>query len=353
MKSSFWIQYEIVILPIISVVASFLIGAFLIIAAGENPLEVYWVFAKHSLFSLEGLGYTTFYASPLIFTGLAVMFGFRCGLFNIGGEGQLYIGAMAIALFSLYFENWHAFFLVPACMIVGFLAGGVWGGIPGLLKAQFGGHEVINTIMMNFIAISITNYLVSGPFHRKNEQILETEFIPEAARIPKAHDLLSSIPESLPLNTSFIISLLMCVVVYLILWKTKWGYEIRSVGISNSVAKYAGINVKKNMILAMFISGGFAGMVGIHDVMGYRYTYHDGFSNGMGFIGIAVALLGRNHPIGVILSAFLFGALQRGSLFLDLEFDHLSRELVLVLQGTIVLLVATDQLFKRLLRWQH
>jgi ABC-type uncharacterized transport system permease subunit len=201
------------------------------------------------------------------------------------------------------------------------------------------------------IAFSLVNYLVVGPFHRKGTQILETDFIPEAARIPRIHELIPMIPKSLPLNMGFVVALLACLVTYLILWKTRWGYEIRAVGISNSVSKYAGINVNKNMVLAMFIAGGFAGLVAISEVMGYRYTFHDGFSSGVGFIGIAVALLGRNHPVGVILAALLFGALIRGSLFLDLNFDNLSKDLVMVLQGVIVLFVATDKLFKKLLSY--
>lgn len=336
--------------PVISVLASFLAGAILIAAVGENPIYVYWVFLKNSFFDLNGLGYTLFYATPLIFTGLAVAFGFRCGLFNIGGEGQLYMGAMAITIVALWMDGTSAWIMIPVLFVTGFLAGGIWGGIPGVLKAQFGGHEVINTIMMNFIAYSIVNYLVLGPLKREGTQVLETSFIPDAGKIPKFNEWFSWIPETQPLNAGFIVALITCALVYVILWKTKWGFEIRSVGISNSVAKYAGIGVKKNMILAMFLSGGFAGMVGIHEVMGFRYTFHDSFANQAGFVGIAVALLGRNHPVGVILAAILFGALNRGSLFLDIEFDSLSRDLVMVLQGIIVLFVATDQLFRGLLK---
>jgi len=345
-----WKKYEVILFPLLSVLASLVVGAVIILAVGENPLAVYWVFFKHSLFSVDGLGYTFFYATPLIFTGLAVAFGFRCGLFNIGGEGQLYMGTMAVTIVALTFPDWPAWLLIPACGVTAFLVGGIWGGIPGLLKAKFGGHEVINTIMMNFIAFSIVNYLVLGPFKRKGTQVLETDFIPEAARIFRLNKIFPFLPESLPLNAGFLVALLSCLVVYLFMWKTKWGYEIRAVGLSNSVAKYAGINVKGNLVLAMFISGGFAGLVGIHEVMGFRYTYHDSFSQGVGFIGIAVALLGRNHPLGVILAALLFGALNRGSLFLDLNFDNLSRDLVMVLQGIIVLFVASDQLFKKILR---
>lgn len=337
---------DVLFLPVISVFAALLVGAVLIIAIGENPLAVYWVFFKNSLFSINGIGYTLFYATPLIFTGLAVAIGFQCGLFNIGAEGQLYVATMAVTLTAIYLGNLPGWLIIPICFAVSFLAGGIWGGIPGFLKARFGGHEVINTIMMNMIAYSLVNYLVVGPFHRKGTSILETEFIPDAAKIPRMHEIFPIIPERIPLNVGFFIALLACLVVYLLLWKTKWGYEIRAVGISGSVSEYAGINVKKNIVLAMFIAGGFAGMVGIHEVMGYRYTYHDSFSQGAGFVGIAVALLGRNHPIGVILAALLFGALNRGSLFLDLHFDSLSKDLVMVLQGTIVLFVATDKFFK-------
>ncbi|MBT4267404.1 MAG: ABC transporter permease [Deltaproteobacteria bacterium] len=342
-------KYEIFILPVVSVFAAMLVGAVLIFAVGENPLVVYWIFFKNSLFSLNGIGYTLFYATPLIFTGLSVAFGFRCGLFNIGAEGQLYVAAMAVTLSAIWMDGWSAWIVIPVCLTVSVVAGGIWGGIPGLLKARFGGHEVINTIMMNLIAFSLVNYLVVGPFHREGTQILETDFIPVAARIPRVHELIPIIPKTLPLNMGFVVALLACLVTYLILWKTRWGYEIRAVGISNSVSKYAGINVNKNMVMAMFIAGGFAGMVAIPEVMGYRYTFHDSFSAGVGFIGIAVALLGRNHPVGVILAALLFGALIRGSLFLDLNFDNLSKDLVMVLQGVIVLFVASDKLFKKLL----
>lgn len=341
--------FDVLYLPIISVFAALLVGAVLIISIGENPIAVYWIFFKNSLFSVNGIGYTLFYATPLIFTGLAVAVGFQCGLFNIGAEGQLYVATMAVTLVAIYLAGLPAIVLVPICFITTFVVGGIWGGIPGFLKARFGGHEVINTIMMNMIAYSLVNYLVVGPFHREGTSILETEFIPEAARIPRMHQLFSFLPERIPLNFGFIIALLACLVVYLLLWKTKWGYEIRAVGVSGSVSEYAGINVNKNIVLAMFIAGGFAGMVGIHEVMGYRYTYHDSFSQGAGFVGIAVALLGRNHPVGVILAALLFGALNRGSLFLDLHFDSLSRDLVMVLQGTIVLFVATDKFFKSFL----
>ena len=336
-------------MPILAVLTSLVVGAGIILSVGENPLDAYWLFLTKSLFTINGISYTIFYATPLIFTGLAVAFGFHCGLFNIGGEGQLYMGSMALTMTAIWLADSPSWLVIPLCIVVAFVVGGIWGGIPGLLKAKFGGHEVINTIMMNFIAFGFVNYLAVGPFHREGTQVLETDFIPNGARVFRFSDYLPFISEYVPLNFGFILALLTCLFVYLLLWKTKWGYEIRAVGISNSVSHYAGIPVKKSIILAMFLSGGFAGLVGVHEVMGYRYTFHDNFSGGVGFIGIAVALLGRNHPLGIILGAFLFGALSRGGLFLDIEFDRLSRDFVMVLQGIIVLFVATDQLFKKFL----
>jgi len=340
---------DVLFVPIISVFAALMVGSVLIIAIGENPFAVYRIFFENSVFSVNGIGYTLFYATPLIFTGLSVAVGFRCGLFNIGGEGQLYMATMAVTLAAIYLGPLSAWLLIPICFATCFLVGGIWGGIPGFLKAKFGGHEVINTIMMNLIAYGLVNYLVVGPFHREGTQILETDFIPESARIPRLHRILPIIPERIPLNFGFLMALLAGLAVYLLLWKTKWGYEIRAVGTGGSAAECAGINVRRNMVLAMFIAGGLAGMVGIHEVMGYRYTYRDNFSQGAGFVGIAVSLLGRNHPVGVIWAALLFGAFRRGSLFLDLHFDSLSKDLVMVLQGTIVLFVAADRFFKGLL----
>lgn len=342
-------RFEVLLLPLIAITSSFLIGALLILFLGENPITVYAVFLEKSVFSLDGIGFTLFYATPLIFTGLAVAFGFRCGLFNIGGEGQLYVGAMAVTILAVSLGEMNAFLMVPLCFIAAMVSGGIWGGIPGFLKARFGGHEVINTIMMNFIAYSLVNYLVLGPFHRPNTQLLVTADIPESAKIARLSEFFPFLPETVPLNMGFIVALVACLVVYIILWKTPFGYEIRAVGASNSSSFYAGINVKKQTVLALAISGALAGLVGVHEIMGYRYHYSDSFSNNAGFIGIAVALLGRNHPLGVLLGALLFGALARGGLFLDIMFDKLSRDLVVVMQGVIVLCVATDQLFRRIL----
>ncbi|HEU4768966.1 MAG TPA: ABC transporter permease, partial [Pyrinomonadaceae bacterium] len=294
------------IFPLIAVVAAFIVGGILILIIGDNPITAYRLLIGSALSWPDGIGYTLFHATPLIFTGLAVLVGFRCGLFNIGAEGQLYIAAFAVAWVGITFANLSAWFLVPLCFLAAILVGGLWGAIPGVLKARFGSHEVINTIMLNFIAIYLISYLTQYHYRVPGDPILQTSFIGESAHIARLGTFIPGFPERIPLNIAFILALLCCLLVYLFLWRTKWGYEIRATGSNPTAAEYGGISVRKQIVLAMAVSGALAGMVGIHEVMGYRYRYYDGFSDNYGFTGIAVALLGRNHPVGVILAALLF-----------------------------------------------
>jgi ABC-type uncharacterized transport system permease subunit len=247
--------------------------------------------------------------------------------------------------------------VVVLAMLAAALTGGIWAGIPGVLKAKFGAHEVITTIMMNFIAASLVSYLTQYHYRKQGDPILETLPIAElkdgvlvGPHIPRMHAMLGplgiSFPERLPLNLAFLLALLACVLVYIFLWKTRWGYELRAVGASPSAAEYGGISISRNIIMAMFISGMLAGMVGINEVLGYRYRYYDGFSAGYGFMGIAVALLGRNHPAGVLLAAILFGALIRSGLFIDIFTDKVSKDWVVILQGIIIIFVACEAVFR-------
>ncbi len=343
--------------PFIAVVAAFLVGGIIVWIVGDSPLLVYELFFTSAFGSIDGIGYTFFYATPLIFTGLAVAVAFKCGLLNIGAEGQLIAAAFATAWVGLVLPGWPALVVVFLAMIAAVVVGGVWAGIPGVLKAKFGAHEVITTIMMNFIAISIVSYLTQYHYRRQGDPILETLPIAEikdgvlvGPHIPRMHDLLAPVginfPERLPLNLAFILALATCGVVYIFLWRTKWGYELRAVGENPHAAEYGGISIGRNIVLAMFISGMLAGMVGINEVLGYRYRYYDGFSANYGFTGIAVALLGRNHPLGVLLSAILFGALNRSGLFIDIFTDHVSKDWVMVLQGIIILFVACEEIFR-------
>jgi general nucleoside transport system permease protein len=340
--------------PLIALIAAFIIGGVIVLAIGDSPIEVYRLLISSSSglfdalgnFTYDNWGYTLFYATPLIFTGLAVSLAYKCGLLNIGAEGQLYLGAFTSAWVGITFANLPGILLVPLCIIAAILAGGFWGAIPGLLKARFGSHEVINTIMMNFIAIGLVSYLTQNFYKEQGDPIMQTVPIAEQAQIARFHTILSPLgigfPERIPLNVSFLLALLSCLLVWVFLWRTKWGYEVRAVGLNPSAAEYGGINTKKQIILAMALSGGLAGMVGVNEVLGYRYRYFHDFSSGIGygFAGIAVALLGRNHPAGIILAAILFGALHRGGLFVDIFAEKVSKDLISILQGIIILLVA-------------
>jgi simple sugar transport system permease protein len=299
----------------------------------------------------------------LIFTGLAVAVAFRCGLLNIGAEGQLYVAAFATAWVGITFggtvvnifgkeENWSwmslpAIILVPLCILTSMVVGGIWGMIPGVLKAKFGSHEVINTIMLNFIAIALVSYFTQYHYKIPGDAILQTAEIGEAAHIPRISQFIPGMPDFVPLSVAFLIAILMCVLVYIFLWKTKWGYELRAVGENPSAAEYGGISPQKQIIIAMTISGALAGMVAIGEVLGYRHRYYDGFSAEWGFLGIAVALLGRNHPLGVFIAALFFAVLQRGEIFVDAFTPKISKDIGWVLQAIIILFVACLQMYSK------
>jgi simple sugar transport system permease protein len=335
------------VFPIIAIVAAFIVGGIIVACIGDDPILAYRLLIGSALSWPDGIGYTLFYATPLIFTGLAVAVGFRCGLLNIGAEGQLTIAAFATAWAGIEFAHLPWWVLIPLGCAVAILSGAAWAAIPGILKARFGSHEVINTIMLNFIAAGVASALTQSYFKEKGDAILETLPIAAQAHIPRLGQIIPGLPLRLPLNVGFVFALMACAFVYLFLWRTKWGYEIRATGSNPHAAEYAGISVKKQIVLAMAVSGGLAGLVAVNEVLGYRYRYYQSFSANYGFTGIAVALLGRNHPVGVFLAALFFGALTRGGLFVDIFTEHVSRDLVFVLQALIILFVAAEALFRR------
>src|SRR5690242_10941932 len=244
--------------PLIAVIAAFVVGGLLILLVGDNPLVAYRLLLGSALSWPDGVGYTLFLATPLIFTGLAVLVGFRCGLFNIGAEGQLYIAAFATAWVGITLANLSSWFLIPLCCAAAILAGAVWGGIPGVLKAKFGSHEVINTIMLNFIAVALVSYFTQYHYKIPGDAIMQSAEISPKAHIARLGKFIPGLPERIPLNLAFILAILACIFVYVLLWKTKWGYEIRATGQNPSAAEYGGISIRKQIILAMAISGGLA-----------------------------------------------------------------------------------------------
>lgn len=334
------------IFPLIAVLAAFIVGGILVLIVGDSPIETYKLLLGSALSWPDGIGYTLFYATPLIFTGLAVLVAFRCGLLNIGCEGQLYVGAFATAWVGITYARLSAWLLLPLCFLAAVFAGAVWGAIPGVLKARFGSHEVINTIMLNFVAVALISYFTQYHYKLPGDPIMQTSMIGSGAHIARLGKFVPGLPERIPLNLAFVLALIACVLVYLFLWRTKWGYEIRATGSNPTAAEYGGISIRKQIVLAMAVSGALAGMVGINEVLGYRYRYYDGFSNNYGFTGIAVALLGRNHPVGVLLAALLFGMMIRGGIFVDAFTNHVTKDLVDVLQGIVILFVAAEAIFR-------
>lgn len=353
--------------PLLAVIAAFVVGGIIVLLIGDNPFQAFYELVGNSFGSLNDFGYTLFIATPLIFTGLAVAVAFRCGLLNIGAEGQLYVAAFATAWVGIKFggtiarfsENgqpveadWSwaslpSFVLIPLCILTAAVVGGIWGAIPGILKAKFGSHEVINTIMLNFIAIALVSYFTQYYYRIPGDAILQTAPIGEAAHIPRISQFIPGMADFVPLSVAFLLAILMCVAVYIFLWKTKWGYELRAVGANPSAAEYGGISPQKQIIIAMTISGALAGLVAVGEVMGNRYLYYHDFSGEVGFLGIAVALLGRNHPLGVFLAAIFFAILTRGGIFVDAFTEHVSKDLVEILQAIVILFVASLQRYSK------
>jgi len=318
----------------------------------ENPLTVYNAIFAAALKDRNGWGNVLYRATPLIFTGLAVALAFQCGLFNIGGEGQMVMGGFAITWIGFTFINLPAFFLIPLCVLGGALAGGIWGGIPGYLKAKRGVHEVVTTIMLNWIAVAFTQYLTMV-YKPEESWIPHTFEIAKNAQLSRLAHYLNAVgidfPRSNLVNTAIILAVLIVIFVGYLLKRTKLGYEIRSVGFNPTAAECAGINVAKNTVLAMGIAGAIAGLAGVNQVMGYKHRFRYGVFEGLGFDGIGVAFIGRNSPLGVVLAALLFGILDHGGLAIDVS-TRVPREIILVLKATILIfVVVSGEITKRLI----
>ena len=321
--------------PVIAIVIAFVIGALIVLATGNNPVAAYVALLQGAVGDSNAIGRTLLNATPLIFTGLAVAVAFRAGLFNIGGEGQLYIGAITAAALGVSLGFLGFFAVVPvlgACILTGFL----WGAIPGFLKARFGAHEVITTIMLNFIAINLATYLALNTFS-DDGLVPGTATIDPAARISPIGFGLGRASYGL------LVALLAAVVVYLLLWRTRLGFRIRAVGLSPGAANYAGMKIGTNTVLALAIGGALAGLGGGVEVMGVYGKMSIPFVSNLGFNGIGVALLGRNHPAGVVLGALLFGGLASGAQELQFATD-VPLDLADVLLAVILLLVTATKL---------
>lgn len=317
----------------LSLAATFLITTILILLIGKNPLPVFGSMFSEVFLSGYGIGQTLFKATPLIICGCGLAFCFHASIFNIGAEGQLNAGAFTMALLALKLDALPWYISIIICVVVSFGVSAFFGLIPALIKIKKSVSEVITTIMMNFIIMALINYLLVDFFAVK--ATMRTERIPESMMLMKLSSIFSFFQGS-SLNVTFIIALALAFVSYIVIYKTKFGYEIRAVGFNPSAAKYIGTSPDRIIILTFLIGAGITSLVGLNFIMGYKGFYEYGFSNNVGFTAIAVALLARNNPIGIIFSALLFGVLDSGGLAIN---DMVPKEIVLVVQGVIILTI--------------
>jgi simple sugar transport system permease protein len=331
---------DVTLVPLLSVVLAFVISGILIWAIGESPWAAVKLMVTGAFGSSYGWGYTLYYATNFIFTGLAVSIAFQARLFNIGGEGQALIAGLGVALILLYIPWPHWTIALVAATVAAAAFGAAWALVPAWLQAKRGSHIVITTIMFNFIAASVLNYVLVN-FLRPTGSMdpSSPRFAPEMA-LPKLHEMLAvvGIPFSKvpPVNISLLLAVGMCIAVWFLLWRTRLGYQIRAFGESEPAAEYAGISPVKITVIAMLLSGGLAGMMAVNSVMGEQQRLVMNAVEGAGFIGIAVALMGRNHPFGVFLAAILFGFLYQGGAELAL-WTSIPRELIVVIQALVIL----------------
>lgn len=331
---------DVVLIPLISLILAAILSALVILAIGENPIEAVKLMVTGALGSTYGWGYTLYYATNFMFTGLAVAVAFHARLFNIGGEGQAMLGGLGVAIVCLYIPWPHWSIALLAACAGSMLFGAAWAAIPAYLQAKRGSHIVITTIMFNFIAAAFLNYVLVNLMRPPGAQDPSSARFPEAVHLPTFQSMFSSadnvVFKGTPVNITFFIAVLACFVVWALIWRTRLGYEIRSYGKTETGAVYAGISPVRITIIAMLISGALAGLMAINNVMGEAERLVLNATEGAGFIGIAVALMGRSHPFGVFLAAILFGFLYQGGA--ELAFwTSIPRELIVVIQALVIL----------------
>lgn len=329
-----------VLAPLAAVFLSLLAGGVLIAAVGQSPFEVYAKLFSQALGTGYGVGQTLFKATPLVFAGLAVALAFRAGLFNVGAEGQMYLGGFAAAIVGAHVALPGPLALVAA-LAAAALAGAAWGAIPGALKGRFGAHEVINTIMLNFIAFALVAWMGRGLFVPATVRTAE---IAHGASVPRLEVLLPWLKGS-PANLTLLLGIVLAAGLGVFLFRTRPGYEWRVLGWNPGAAEYAGVHTGRTQVAAFALSGALAGLGGTSFVLGYKHWFEQDFTAGAGFMGIAVALIGRNHPLGVIIAALFFGMLAYGGLVVN---QYVPSDLVNVLRALVILFaISTYALLER------
>ena len=332
---------EIAVLPLVNIALAFVTVGVIVRVIGVDPLHALRLLVVGALGSSESIGYTLYYTTNFVFTGLAVAVAFHGGLFNIGGEGQAYIGGLGCGLAILALDRvLPAWAMIPLAIVAAALFGAAWAAVPAWLQAWRGSHIVITTIMFNFLASALMVYLMVNVLIAPGSMTPQSRTFTAAGKLPSMHEVLAGIGIQVApsaLNLSIVLAVLCCVGVWVFLWHTPWGYALRTMGHNPEAAIYAGTNLRRMTMLAMCLSGGLAGFVGVNELMGVHQRIVLDFPAGYGFAGIAVALMGRSHPLGIALAALLFGALQQGGAELAFEIPAINREMVVVIQGLVIL----------------
>jgi general nucleoside transport system permease protein len=336
------------LMPVFATLAALAVGAVMLFFLGANPLEAYQALWDGAFGSSNAFAETLVKATPLLLVALGICISFRGDVINIGGEGQMIIGAIAATWIGLIFTEWPGWVIIPLAMLIGFLGGAIWGGIPGFLKAYFNVNEILSTVMMNAIAVQLMNFLLRGPMIDPSQAELASK-IPQTARLVEAFRLARWVPTRLHLGA--LIAVALAILVYILLWRTTLGYRIRAVGQNIYAARYAGINVKRYIVLSLLLSGAFAGLAGAIQVYGVNYRMitdgsSSGFTGSAGFNGIVAALFGQLHPIWSIPASILFGALLVGANSMQ-RVVQVPSAFVIALNGLVVVFVVSSEIWRR------
>ena len=334
------------LMPTLAVLAALLVGVILLLPLNVNPFQAYAAMIGGALSDVSGLTQSVVKATPLLLVALGIVIAFRASVINIGGEGQIILGALAATWLSLTFRTWPSWLLIPATMGAGFLAGAFWGFIPGILKARLNVNEILSTVMLNAIALQLMNYLLRGPMIDP-AGIAAGTYLAQSERLPDSVWLPRLVPQTL-LHTGAILAVVLAVLVYAFLWRTTIGYRIRAVGLNPDASRYAGVRVPFHQALALTLAGGFAGLAGVIEVIGVQHRLLQGITSGYGFTGIVAALFGGLHPIGAIPASFLFGVLLVGADKMQ-RATQVPSALIGTLLGLIVMFVVGSAYLSR--RW--
>ena len=328
------------LIPLLNLVLAFAVGAIVLWLIGVSPLDALGTLFDGAFGSLDGAGYTLYYATTFIFTGLAVAIPYQAGLFNIGGEGQAMLGGLGVTLVCQAMGGYPLWLVLPLAILAAMVLGAAWAAVPAVLQVKRGSHIVITTIMFNFLASALMTYLLIDMLRAPGDPSPETGAFPSSTALPFAHEWAAHLGlamEESPLNLSFVVALVAAFLVWLFIRRSLWGYEIRATGHNPSAAAYAAIPVGRVTVLAVCLGGACAGLVGINEVMGVLHRLVLGFTAGAGIVGIAVALMGRNHPFGIVLAAILFGALYQGGAELAFDYPQVTRDIIVVMDGLVIL----------------